>query len=246
MEVRNQINWARKETNLLLKDIQKRTEQQDCSSTPDLTQEQANKLTDMADTALKAYEMMFAKAKELDSYAMLQAGRSIVDRLFKQLPLTEITEADFEEAGKDGIAHCTRADRLIKFTNEETTVYIDQGRFMDIRVEEDKPIFNSLVEAIAQEGFPIELPYTPTGKTIAIFYSEDAFDTDHVIGVTHFLPEGQLNPRPIGRYFKEVACDECDYNMPDGKFVEIDKEKFLALKIRIEKARKEAEEKGEN
>ena len=239
MELKQRINRARQEVALLLNDI--RSEEND-----KLSSEQKDNFEKMINTALSAYEMMILKSEELQSYQLWQSGVKILQRLFEGLPLTPIKEDDFVEPEDGGLAECPRYDALYRYKDGDTTVYIDRGRFVNYNVDQDKPVFSPLVEAIAQEGFPVDMPYIPSDKRITIFYSEDAFGTDRIIGVTHFLPEGQLNPRPIGRYFKEVACDECDYEMPDGRFVEIDKEKFLALKIRIEKARKEAEEKGEN
>lgn len=249
IDFKNQLNWARNEVEKLPKYLSKGEE----------LEEDAKELMDSSinipgNIALKAYEALIT-SEDIDTYNTLTAARMFLGRLMKGLPLTPIEDKDEEwkEFGKtavsgDIIYRSVRYPDLYKYASPNGDIYLDKSRFVFYNIELDRPAYCELAEVIAEEGFTISLPYLPSEKKIIIFYDEDEFGTDHVIAVTHYLVEGKLNPKPISRFFKETPADECDYNLGEyGKYVEIDKEKFKALMVRIEKntkaAQKEAAEK---
>lgn len=246
IDFKSQLNWARNEVEKLPKYLSKDEE----------LEEDAKELMDSSinipgNVALKAYDALIT-SKDIDTYNTLTAARMFLGRLMKGLPLTPIEDKDEEweefgsktEAG-NMVYRSVRYSDLYKYASPAGDLYLDKNRFIFYNIEMDHPAYCDLVEVIAEEGFAINLPYLPSEKKIIIFYDEDEFGTDHVIAVTHYLVEGKLNPKPISRFFKETVADECDYGLGDKKYVEIDKEKFKALKIRIEKNTKAAQKESE-
>lgn len=248
IDFKSQLNWARNEVEKLPKYLTKGEELED-----DAKELMDSNVNIPGNIAVKAYEALIT-SPDIDTYTTLTSAKMFLGRLMKGLPLTPIEDKDeeWEEFGQKNEARnmvyrSVRYPDLYKYASPAGDIYLDKNRFIFYHIGMDKPAYCDLAEVIAEEGFAISLPYLPSEKKIIIFYDEDEFGTDHVIAVTHYLVEGKLNPKPISRFFKETVADECDYGLGDKKYIEIDKEKFKALKIRIEKntkaAQKEAAEK---
>lgn len=254
IDFKSQLNWARNEVEKLPKYLLKGEE----------LEEDAEELMDSSinipgNIAVKAYEALIT-SPDVDTYSTLTCAKMFLGRLMKGLPLTPIEDKDeeweeeFDKKSKveNKFYRSIRYPNLFKYVSpDREPVYLDRSRFIFYNIAIDRQAHSPLVEVIAEEGFTIKLPYLPSEKKIIIFYDEDKFGTDHVITVTHYLVEGKLNPKPISRFFKETVADECDYNLLEsGRYIEIDKEKFKALKVRIERnakaAQKEAAEKEQN
>lgn len=243
------LNWARLEASALLGVMSADPEQKNL----DYVEPALNGALDAFETLVKAT----INDDGASNYAAYATSRVFLGRLMKELPLVPLEDkkpsewVDMPENAPGyfkGAKQHTRYNDLVKFDAADGPVYLDHSRFVLFNVGDDVVRENYLARVVAEEGFPVKMPYLPSEKKIIIFYDEQQFGTDHVIAVTHYLHEGKLIPEKIGRFFKETPADECDYNLGEyGKYVEIDKEKFKALIVRIEKntkaAQKEAAEK---
>lgn len=246
IDIKDTLNWSRIETAKMEAYAKNGNEAAD--EKPDMEKQTLAALN----TAQVAFETLL-KVSEKGDYSELSLAKVFLGRLMKGLPLTPIENKDEEwevvpelkDKKKPGIFRSVRYHDLYKVISVEEggeAIYIDNSRFAYLNVANGEAARHDLVEVICGEGFQITMPYVPSEKKIVIYYDEETFGTDHVVAITHYMREGELNPRPISRFFKETVADECDYNMTSGKYVEIDKEKWKALKIRIEKNRKKAEE----
>ena len=234
------LNWARLEATKLLSVMQ-----------ADPEEKKLEYVEPALNGALDAFETLVKATIDKDGtsdYAAYTTSRVFLGRFMKELPLTPLKDDEWIDMPENapgyfkGAKQHSRYNDLIKIETADGPLYLDHSRFAFYNVGDDVTREHPLVRAVAEEGFPISMPYLPSEKKIIIFYDEQKFGTDHVIAVTHYLHEGKLIPEKIGRFFKETPADECDYDMGEyGKYVEIDKEKYRALNVRIEKNRAAAD-----
>ena len=126
-------------------------------------------------SALKAYKSLLEDEHSGFSFAMT---RNILKRLMHNLPLTPITEADFdgvdntisysdEELRRDGLKshkQCPRMSSLFQIVKMDGTVeYNDVERTVAIENEDDSSCCScSVASNLVDEMFPITLPYWPS------------------------------------------------------------------------------------
>lgn len=231
MDVRSALNWARKEKDILVGEVS------------EVTKEEATKAIEAAETAYEALMTEYFQS----GYSSAALGKAFLKRLCDGLPLTPITEENAEWLTfneKNKMYKSGRYGKLFKICTDEGDVYIDPSRFKFVDVDDPDATDISqgageLLNLLAEQIFPVELPYLPSDKKIIIFYQENRSDTDRIMAVTHYMLEGTVNPQPIKKFYKAVQADECDIATTDTNWVEIDKEKYVALNFRIERANKE-------
>jgi len=232
MDVRSALNWARKEKDILIGEVSEETK------------DEAAKAIEAAETAYEALMTEYFQS----GYSSAALGKAFLKRLCDGLPLTPITEENAEWTlfnEKNKMYRSGRYSKLFKICTDEGDVYIDPSRFKFVDVDDPDSVgissqgVGELLNIIAEQLFRVELPYLPSDKKIIIFYQENAHNTDRILAVTHYMLEGTVNPQPIKKFYKAVNADECDIVTSDTNWIEIDKEKFVALNFRIERANKE-------
>lgn len=175
-------------------------------------------------SALKAFESLCGDGHSGFSFSMT---RQILERLMNELPLTPITEEDFDNVpkennfrSKDGSVdiQCPRKYSLFKRIDKDGNVsYHDVDRVVCINAEYEDDTFTSARDNIVDEMYPIQLPYYPRKNKFKLYLINFATDTcrgdfDTTAILYLITPEGERVD--INKYYGE------DWNT--GKMVEID------------------------
>lgn len=124
------------------------------------------------DSALKAYRSMEEDGHSGGSWAITT---NILYRLLQSKPLTPITDKDFEglthdifydedflkEHGLKDQFQCPRMSSLFKKIHLDGSVtYTDTERVTCYEMGKHLPFYSGIASAVADEMFPITLPYT--------------------------------------------------------------------------------------
>lgn len=189
-------------------------------------------------SALKAYKSSCADGH---SFASFGFTRNILERLLYNLPLSPITEKDFEDVGivsRNDEKHyttiqCPRMSSLFMDKYDDGTVkYHDNDRVTCVNIKNDSCWHCGLLTQIVNEKYPITLPYYP-GKTPYKLYFEEFlvdpangdFDTQAAL----YIITPDCERVEINRYWTEK----------NKKMVEIGKEEYEQLKQIAENRRHE-------
>lgn len=179
-------------------------------------------------SALKAYKSLAEDGHSGFSWAFTA---SILKRMVDGLPLTPITDEDFDAPdamhgpiNDDGTVttQCPRMSSLFKDEKPDGSIsYHDLYRQYCYNIEFPDDTFGCKEERIVDELFPITMPYYPTGKKFKVALREflcdkDNGDFDHVSIEYVITPDNEKII--IGKYYKEEN---------DVK-IEISKEEFEA------------------
>ena len=184
-------------------------------------------------SALKAYNSLCADGHSGLSFSIT---RNILNRLMNHLPLTPITEEDFENDkcdihnlnGKE-VKQCGRMSSLFQHKDKDgKIIYDDIDRLYFIDIDNPNNTYHSNHDFL-NEMFPITLPYYPqTGKYK--IYAQDCltdkkngdFDTKGILYM--ITPEGKKVNLNIYKAEK------------DGKWVKISKKEYNErMKNRVDK-----------
>lgn len=174
-------------------------------------------------SALKAYESLCGDGHSGFSFSMT---RSILERLMNGLPLTPITEEDFNNVPKENNLpnkngsvdiQCPRMYSLFKSIDKDGNVtYRDIDRVVCVNAEYEDDTFSSARDKIVDEMFPIQLPYCPPKgnfKLYLINFATDNCKGDYDTTAILYLitPDGERVD--INKYYAE--------DLKSGKMVEI-------------------------
>lgn len=175
-------------------------------------------------SALKAYESLMKGGHSGMSWSFT-AG--ILKRMLDGLPLTPITEEDFEGAERvddrldKQVTQCPRMSSLFQYKADDGTMtYTDVDRRYCFDIEFPDDTFSSAQDRIVDELFPITLPYYPSGKKYRVGVRSFLCDVkngdyDHTV-VEHIItPDNERIE--VGKYYREEG----------NEMVEITKEQFL-------------------
>lgn len=174
-------------------------------------------------SALKAYKSLME-----DNHSGFSFGitKHILERLMEGLPLSKITEEDFEGldfSSYDSI-QCPRMSSLFKHRNSDGTIYYtDVDRCYCIDIHDENNTFTGGERKIIDKLFPIKLPYWPIIGKYKVYVEEFLSDIKNgdydTSGYLYCItPDGKKIE--INKYFTEK----------DGKMVEISKEEYLKRK----------------
>lgn len=164
------------------------------------------------ESALKAFDSLME-----DDHSGFSIGmtKHILNLLIDGIPLTPIE--DTPEVWDDGnvlrigdksVYQCNRMSSLFKHINPDGTVtYSDVNRFVKIDINNPSSTWHSgLVSRIAEELFPITMPYMPANRPYEVYCKDiltdpknGDFDTVAVFYID--TPEGERVQ--VNRYFKE-------------------------------------------
>lgn len=183
------------------------------------------------ESALKAFESLLEDDHTSFSISLT---KGILNRLIDGKPLTPIEDIDdvwndiSDVSGLDGEEvnyQCKRMSSLFKYVYPDGSVkYCDVDRDFGFNVNSKTTYQSGLLSRIANEMFPITMPYYPPSNRIMFKTSEflmdkknGDYDTVHVIEVE--APDGTV--QPVNRYFKDGG---------DSKMEEIDEKEYLDRK----------------
>ena len=183
-------------------------------------------------SALKAYKSLTEDGHSGFSFGVT---KNILIRLMNDLPLTAITEDDFNgvkgDDWKDGYIsyQCPRMSSLFKEVNTETkeVTYSDVDRYYGVDENGHSYGGGGLVD-LCNKLFPIKMPYFPKAQKY-VFYTEDFLldpkkgDYDHRAVLYVKTPEGD-----------KIELDEF-YKEENGKMVKISKKEYYKDKKLAEK-----------
>ena len=183
-------------------------------------------------SALKAYTSLLEDNHSGMSWGFTQ---NILIRLMKNLPLSPITEEDFNLAENQyeedtewlkncGLKRTIQCPRMVSLFREETldgkVTYHDTRRIIGVDSNGHTYRGGGCAKYV-DELFPITLPYYPPTNNEYYVYTEDFLldkkngDYDHLAYLYIKTPEGK--EVLLNKYFKE----------DNGQFVEITKEDYL-------------------
>ena len=178
------------------------------------------------DSALKAFESLMADGH---SGTSIHITKAILNRLIDGKPLMPIedtsdiwNEVSYDKETKTTMFQNKRMSGLFKDVDENgVNKYTDVNRYYAYTTSDPQFSYSSgLINRIIDEMFPIEMPYMPADKPIAVATKEyltdkknGSYDTVAVLHAT--LPDGTV--ATINRYFKEGIR---------GEWVEIDKNEY--------------------
>lgn len=185
-------------------------------------------------SALKAYKSLMGDGHSGASFGFTKA---ILIRLMNDLPLSEITEKDFEDAQPIEVnkeehyvmKQCPRMGRLFQTKYDDGTVrYDDVDRVACCQIGKDYSCGFGLLQDIVNKMYPITMPYYPPVQPYKIYFKEWLADPkngdfDTVEALYLITPEGERVE--INRYWTEK----------DGKLVEIGKEEYDRLVASLNK-----------
>lgn len=175
-------------------------------------------------SALKAYKSL---CEDDHSGMSFDITKNILIRLMNGLPLSPITDDDFDEI--DGYTsingktiQCPRMSSLFKEIDKDNNIsYSDVNRYYCIDVNNPKNTYGGGLGAILVDKlFPITLPYTPSVNKYK-FYCEDFLqdpkngDYDHQACFYVITPNG--DKIELDEFYKEV----------DGEMIRVSKEEYL-------------------
>ncbi len=197
-------------------------------------------------SALKAYKSLLEDEHSGMSFSLT---RNILERLMRSLPLTPITDEDFnncaniesdEELKHGGLAsykQCPRMSSLFRIESIDGTVkYHDVNRVECFTSGEYFGSHFGFVSNMIDEMYPIKMPLYPEPTPYKVFIEEFLVDPKNgdfdTVGIFYGItPSGERFE--INRYFTEK----------DDEFVEIHQEDYDYLKEKAEaRLKKEKEE----
>ena len=165
------------------------------------------------ESALKAYKSLC-----LDGHSGCSIGftKMFLDRLIDGLPLTPITDKDFDGVVPDTYTgdkcyQCPRDSSLFKYVDKDGNVsYSDVNRsvFYDAR-EANACAWNGPSKLI-DKLFPIKLPYMPSSKLYKVYGETFLFDKDGKDITSLPTSRGTFN---VTKYYYLIT--------PDGERIEI-------------------------
>lgn len=180
------------------------------------------------DSALKAFESLM---EDGHSGASIHITKAILNRLIDGKPIMPIEDASdiwnevsYDKETKTTMFQNKRMSSLFKYVDENgVNKYTDVNRYYAYTTSNPQFSYSSgLINRIIDEMFPIEMPYMPADKSIAVATKEyltdkknGSYDTVAVLHAT--LPDGTV--ATINRYFKEgnrrewVEIDKNEYNV---------------------------------
>lgn len=176
------------------------------------------------ESALKAFESLCEDGHSGFSWSIT---KDILIRLMNNLPLTPITDEDFEGGLRDKhykdkvTIQCPRKSSLFKeIYSDGKVVYSDINRVSCQCIDSSSSFYSNQIADIIDEMFPITMPYTPKVEPYKVIVNDflvdrnnGDFDTRSILSV--ITPDNEkIN---IDRYFKEV----------DHELIEIDKTEYL-------------------
>ena len=131
-----------------------------------------------ANSALKAFESLL---EDGHSGMSIDITRNMLNDLIKGIPLTPITEKDFN--GVEGhsensvmVYQCPRMTSLFKYENSKGDVwYKDINRAAGLCDGEDTLFYNGIISRVVDEMFPIKLPYRGSNAPFIIYCREHKF-----------------------------------------------------------------------
>ena len=178
------------------------------------------------DSALKAFESLM---EDGHSGVSIHITKAILNRLIDGKPIMPIEDASdiwnevsYDKETKTTMFQNKRMSSLFKYVDENgVNKYSDVNRYYAYDVLNPRFTYSSgLIKRIIDEMFPVEMPYMPADKQIAVAKKEyltdkknGSYDTIAVLHAT--LPDGTVVT--INRYFKESNR---------GEWVEIDKNEY--------------------
>lgn len=180
-------------------------------------------------SALKAYKSICADGH---SFASFGFTRNILERLLYQLPLSPITEKDFEDVGivsRNDEKHCTTiqcprmASLFMDKYDDGHVEYHDVERVVCINIANESCWSNGLMTAIVNEKYPITMPYWPSKNRYKIYMEEFLAEPSHGDYDTQaalYLITPDCERVEINRYWTEK----------NKEMVEIGKEEYEQLK----------------
>jgi len=194
------------------------------------------------DSALKAYNCLME-----DGHSGMSIGitKDILDRLIDGMPLSPITEKDFEEqiAGvnlpeenpkwltKMGLKSSIQCSRMPHLFREESLdgkiTYTDVDRVVCYEEGKRTPFYCGMATRFVDKLFPITLPYDGIDKYKVTVVEELLDDTNgdfDTIKITS-IQKNNENPIPFAKYFHEF----------DGEMKEISLDEYIGLKQKYEK-----------
>ena len=194
------------------------------------------------DSALKAYNCLME-----DGHSGMSIGitKNILNRLIDDMPLTPITEKDFEEQiananlpkespewlkemGLKSSIQCSRMPSLFKEESlDGKTTYTDVNRVVCYERGKKTPFHCGTVTRFVDELFPITLPYDGVDK-YAVTVTEELLDKkngDFDTIKIWFVRKNNEDPLPFATIFHEI----------DGEMKKISIDKYVELKSKYQK-----------
>ena len=200
------------------------------------------------ESALKAYKSL---AEDGHSGMSWNITAAILERLIKELPLTQIEdtpevwgEADLDKNPEKKSFQCKRMFSLFKHVENGKVTYHDVNRAYCVDLDNNST-FNGFASNIVDELWPITMPYYPSERKYKIYVREfdsvtgkpGCFDTEAIEYV--ITPDGKKVD--ISRYFAEDKSQDYQF-MPISKEEYTKRyESYLDLVINHQKMEKEAE-----
>lgn len=206
----NMTEWAKNEVKIACK-----------KENPDWDGESFDYGCSCYQSALKAYNSLM---KDEHSGFSFSVTKNILIRLMNSLPLTAITEADFEgvpgsQWDKRTSYQCPRMTSLFKEVEENGEVcYSDVNRYYCVD-KNGHTFVGGKAASICDKLFPITLPYYPQVNKY-VFYTDDFLldpnngDFDHEAVMSVKTPDG--TKIELDEYYKEI----------NGKMTKITKEEY--------------------
>lgn len=151
-------------------------------------------------SALKAYESLMNDGHSGYSFSVT---RNILEKLLHQIPLSPITDEDFDNADecswtdKYKQKQCPRRSSLFREEYPDGTIkYHDNDRSYCINAENTSDTYSCSLSKLVDEMFPITMPYTPLKEAYKIYVvtwltdkANGDFDTKWVKGIE--TPDGK-------------------------------------------------------
>lgn len=197
-------------------------------------------------SALKAYKSLLEDEHSGMSFSLT---RNILERLMRSLPLTSITDEDFnncaniesdEDLKHDGLAsykQCPRMSSLFRIESIDGTVkYHDVDRVVCFTSGEYFGSHFGFVSNLIDEMYPIKMPFYPEPTPYKVFIEEFLVDPKNgdfdTVGIFYGIT-------PSGEKFEMNKF----YTTIDDEFVECTKSEYDNLKKKAEdRVQKEKEE----
>lgn len=176
-------------------------------------------------SAIKAYK---ALTEAGHSGASWEITADILFKLCKGIPLTPITENDFDGVELSFIKHdsgaktyqCPRMSSLFKDEYQDGTIkYTDINRVYCVEASDPNCTYNfGLARDIVDEMFPITLPYKPSlnkYKVITDTFLTDPFEGDWDTVAILSISNTDNGIIPVNRYFKWVKANRIEISLEE-------------------------------
>ena len=168
--------------------------------------------------ALKIYNRLIKNCESVYDRGKVLA---LVRRMLNEIVLTPITENEewIEVEGCEGEWTCKRMPTVRRMkTDGDEYKYSHYGRVVSVDDTTGLTYKDALTTRIADEYFPITLPYFPNGNRDITIYTHDFSTSEDDVYDTVFIKELSVkgDRLPIERYFKAGEND----------WIEIDEEEY--------------------